>query len=95
MCIRDRVRLGALAAGNYEFDLVYIPAGASEPSKHRIGVISQGATTPGYYYTRNYTVSVPYQAVSYTHLIWPMTSASAPSTMRWDRRCGRSTAPAP
>ena len=52
------VRLGALAAGNYEFDLVYIPAGASEPSKHRIGVISQGATTPGYYYTVSYTHQV-------------------------------------
>ncbi len=55
------VRLGRLPAGNYEFDLVFTPAGASEPSKHRIGVISQGATTPGYYYTRYYTVTVPYQ----------------------------------
>ncbi|WZB73221.1 hypothetical protein WJ968_20075 [Achromobacter xylosoxidans] len=55
------VRLGTLPAGNYEFDLLFTPTGASEPSKHRIGVISQGATTPGYYYTRSYTVSVPYQ----------------------------------
>jgi len=55
------VRLGRLPAGNYEFDLVFTPAGAAEPSKHRIGVISQGATTPGYYYTRFYTVTVPYQ----------------------------------
>ena len=54
------VRLGTLPAGNYEFDLLFTPTGASEPSKHRIGVISQGATTPGYY-TRSYTVSVPYQ----------------------------------
>jgi len=55
------VRLGRLPAGNYEFDLVYTPPGASEPSKHRVGVISQAAGTPGYYYTRYYTVTVPYQ----------------------------------
>ncbi|UIP21724.1 LysM peptidoglycan-binding domain-containing protein [Achromobacter deleyi] len=55
------VRLGRLPPGNYEFDLVYTPYGASEPSKHRIGVISQAATIPGYYYTRYYTVTVPYQ----------------------------------
>ncbi|MCZ8384134.1 LysM peptidoglycan-binding domain-containing protein [Achromobacter xylosoxidans] len=55
------VKLGTLPAGNYDFDLVYTRPGSSEPYKHRIGVISQGATTPGYYYTRYYNVTVPYQ----------------------------------
>ncbi|WP_434644479.1 LysM peptidoglycan-binding domain-containing protein [Achromobacter piechaudii] len=53
------VAFGTLPAGNYEYDLLYTPAISSSPTLHRIGTISQGATTPGYYYTRYYTVTVP------------------------------------
>lgn len=58
---RFSVAFGTLPAGNYEYDLLYTPAGGSSPTLHRIGTISQGATTPGYYYTRYYTVTVPVQ----------------------------------
>jgi YD repeat-containing protein len=56
---RFSVAFGTLPAGNYEYDLLYTPATSSSPTLHRIGTISQGATTPGYYYTRYYTVTVP------------------------------------
>lgn len=58
---RFSVAFGTLPAGNYEYDLLYTPAISSSPTLHRIGTISQGATTPGYYYTRYYTVTVPVQ----------------------------------